>query len=212
MPISVGTVRDLPVRGGLKLCGLTWFGELLWYSEAVSNSIAAVDPVNGKVARRLSCPGVRTDLTTLAGNLVQVVGRERALRVLDPASGDLVIEMPNPRPGHVLCGLEATRDGIWFGYEDLRVLDLRTVDGELVDTIPVTRPIAGLTVSDRYLAYAEYPAGTINLVDIEERREVACYDVAGNPTGLTWDGSRIWYCDYTTLQLRAIEVPGISAA
>lgn len=27
--------------------------------------------------------------------------------------------------------------------------------------------------------------------------------------GITWDGSPIWYCDYTTLQLRAIEVPGI---
>lgn len=210
MPMSLGTVRDIPVRA-LKLCGLTWSGEFLWFSEAVSNQIMALDPVTGSVERRIPCPGVRTDLTTLAGNLVQVVGDARDLRVIDPVSGDTVLEMPNPRPGHVLCGLEATRDGIWLGYEDLRVLDLRSAqNGELLDTIPIPRAVAGLTVSDRFLVYAEHQAGTINLIDVALRRQVASYDVAGNPTGITWDGRRIWYCDYTTLQLRAIEVPGIS--
>lgn len=210
MPMSLGTVRDIPVRA-LKLCGLTWSGEFLWFSEAVSNQIMALDPVTGSVERRIPCPGVRTDLTTLAGNLVQVVGDARDLRVIDPASGDTVLEMRNPRPGHVLCGLEATKDGIWFGYEDLRVLDLRSAqNGELLDTIPIPRAVSGLTVSDRFLVYAEHQAGTINLIDVALRRQVASYDVAGNPTGITWDGRRIWYCDYTTLQLRAIEVPGIS--
>jgi hypothetical protein len=210
MPMSLGTVRDIPVRA-LKLCGLTWSGEFLWFSEAVSNQIMALDPVTGSVERRIPCPGVRTDLTTLAGNLVQVVCDARDLRVIDPVSGDTVLEMPNPRPGHVLCGLEATRDGIWLGYEDLRVLDLRSAqNGELLDTIPIPRAVAGLTVSDRFLVYAEHQAGTINLIDVALRRQVASYDVAGNPTGITWDGRRIWYCDYTTLQLRAIEVPGIS--
>ncbi|WP_199444300.1 hypothetical protein [Umezawaea beigongshangensis] len=210
MPMSLGTVRDIPVRA-LKLCGLTWSGEFLWFSEAVSSRIMALDPVTGSVERRIACPGVRTDLTTLSGNLVQVVGDNRDLRVIDPDSGETVVEMANPRPGHVLCGLEATRDGIWLGYEDLRVLDLRSAEnGELLDSIPVTRPIAGLTVSDRFLVYSDHRAGTINLVDVALRRQVASYDVAGNPTGITWDGRRIWYCDYTTLQLRAIEVPGIS--
>ncbi|MCP2167735.1 NHL repeat-containing protein [Goodfellowiella coeruleoviolacea] len=212
MPMSVGTVRDIPVRA-LKLCGLTWSGEFLWFSEAVSNQIMALDPVSGNVVRRIACPGVRTDLTTLSGNLVQVVGDQRALRLIDPDTGAAVAEVPNPRPGNLLCGLEATREGVWFGYEDLRVLDLRSVDGgELIDSIPVSRPVAGVTVSDRYVVYADYRAGTINLVDVALRREVASYDVAGNPTGVTWDGSRIWYCDHTTFQLRAIAVPGISGA
>ena len=212
MPMSLGTVRDIPVRA-LKLCGLTWSGEFLWFSEAVSNRIMALDPITGSVERRIACPGVRTDLTTLSGNLVQVVGDARDLRVIDPASGETVLEMANPRPGHVLCGLEATRDGVWLGYEDLRVLDLRsTENGELLDTIPIPRPVAGLTVSDRFLVYSDYRGGTINLIDVGLRRQVASYDVAGNPTGITWDGRRIWYCDYTTLQLRAIEVPGISGA
>lgn len=101
MPISLGSVRDIPVRA-LKLCGLTWSGEFLWFSEAVSNSIMALDPATGKVEHRLPCAGVRTDLTTLSGNLVQVVGDHRALRVIAPDSGDTLMELPNPRPGNVL--------------------------------------------------------------------------------------------------------------
>ncbi|MGW3967464.1 hypothetical protein ACWED2_47145 [Amycolatopsis sp. NPDC005003] len=212
MPISVGTVRDIPVRA-LKLCGLTWSGEYLWFSEAVSSQIMALDPSTGAVDRRIACPEVRTDLTTVGGHLVQVVGDRRALKVIDPATGEFIAELPNPRPDGVLCGLEATSHGVWFGYEKPRVIELRSADDwELIDRIPVSHPVAGLTVSDSYLAYADYRGGTIYLVDIRRRREVACFDVAGNPTGLTWDGSRIWYCDYTTLQLRAIEVPGISGA
>ncbi|MFE2754625.1 YncE family protein [Actinosynnema sp. NPDC059335] len=209
MPFAAGTVRDIPVHG-LKLCGLTWTGEFLMFSEAVSNQIMALDPYSGQVEHRIPCPEVRTDLTTVGGNLVQVVGERRALRVMDPRSGDELREFPNPRPGNVLCGLEATRQGIWLGYEDLRRIDLRGYeDFELLDSFAVSGRPAGVTVSDNYLAYADYAASTITMVDIDERREAASFSVAGNPTGITWDGTRIWYCDYTTLQLRAIEVPGV---
>lgn len=210
MHFSAGSVRDIPVRA-LKLCGLTWSGEFLWFSEAVSNQLMALDPHTGEVEHRIACPGVRTDLTTMDGLLVQVVGDERRLRVVDPQDGRCVGEMPNPRPGHQLSGLEATRDGLWLGYEDLRLVELRdrrTFD--LIDTYKVKYPVAGLTVSDHYVAYADHRAGTVNMFDLDSRRDVASYSVAGNPTGITWDGRRIWYCDFTTLQLRAIEVPGIT--
>ncbi|MGW4393737.1 hypothetical protein ACWEHA_00465 [Amycolatopsis nivea] len=212
MPFAVGTVRDLPVRA-LKLCGLTWSGEVLWFSEGVLNRITSVEPVSGEVGQHLACPDVRTDLTTMSGRLVQVAGEARALRVLDPVDGSVVTELPNPRPGGLLCGLEATQHGVWFGYEDRRIVDLRDAgDLSLIDTIPVSHPPAGVTVTDDFLAYADYRGGTVNLVDLGTRREVARYDAPGNPTGLTWDGSRIWYCDHTTLQLRAIDLPGISNA
>lgn len=215
MPYAAGTVRDIPVRA-LKLCGLTWTGQYLWFSEAVSNQIMALDPFTGQVEHRISCPGVRTDLTTVGANLLQVVGDkrggERVLRMLDPEDGDILGETPNPRPGHTLCGLEATRHGLWLGYEDLQVIDLRSPDDlRLIESIPVQHPVAGVTVSDSYLAYADYSNSMINLFDIERGREMASISVHGSPTGITWDGSRIWYCDYATLQLRAIEVTGIAA-
>lgn len=210
MQFAAGSVRDIPVRA-LKLCGLTWTGQFLWFSEAVSNQIMALDPYTGKVEHRVACSGVRTDLTTVDGNLVQVVGKERALRVIDPEDGQVMAELPNPRPGNLLCGLEATGQGIWMGYEDLRVVDLRDKRTfELLETYRVRHPIAGLTVSDSYVVYADHRAGTVNILDLDARRDVASYSVAGNPTGVTWDGRRIWYCDFTTLQLRAIEVPGIT--
>ncbi|ONI76376.1 hypothetical protein ALI144C_37660 [Actinosynnema sp. ALI-1.44] len=210
MPFSLGTTRDIPVRA-LKPCGLTWSGEYLWFSESVSGQISALDPVTGTVERRIACPELCTDLTTMGGNLVQVVGRTRYLRVIHPVSGEVVTELPNPRSGHALSGLEATRDGVWFGYEDLQLVDLRSTDNwRLIDVIPVRGRVSGLTASDSYVAYTDYRAGTINMVDYRTGRELVAYDPPGNPTGITWDGNRIWYCDYTTLQLRAIEVPGIS--
>lgn len=210
MPFAAGSVRDIPVRA-LKLCGLTWTGQCLWFSEAVSNQIMALDPATGEVARRVPCPGVRTDLTTLDGDLVQVAGEHRALRVIDTDSGATVEEKPNPRPGNVLCGLEATRHGLWLGYEDLRVIDLRDPgDLRLIAHYPVRHPVAGVTVSDGFIAYSDYKGATINLLDLERGTEVASISVAGNPTGIAWDGTRVWYCDYTTLQLRAIEIPGIA--
>jgi hypothetical protein len=209
MPFAVGSVRDIPVRA-LKLCGLTWSGEFLWFSEAVSNQIMALDPHTGNVERRIPCQEVRTDLTTVNGNLVQVVGERRDLRVIDPGQGETIGTVPNPRPGHVLCGLEATRHGLWLGYEDLRVIELREPEQmSLLESFPVRYSMAGLTVSDNYIVYADYRNATINVVGLADRREVAQYSVAGNPTGTTWDGTRIWYCDHTTLQLRAIEIPGI---
>jgi hypothetical protein len=209
MLFAAGTVRDIPVQA-LRLCGLTWSGQFLWFSEAGLNQIMALDPYTGEIVSAISCPNVRTDLTTVGGNLLQVVGQERALRSIDPATGETVTEMPNPRPGHLLCGLEASRDGLWMGYEDLQVLDLRCADDlRLLDSIQVRGSVAGVTVSDSYIAYADSRAGVINLVDPARQQEAATISVNGNPTGITWDGSWIWYCDCRTLQLRAIEVPGI---
>lgn len=210
MPMAAGSVRDIPVRA-LKLCGLTWSGECLWFSEAVSNQIMALAPMTGEVRQRVPCADVRTDLTTMDGNLVQIAGPDRVLRTLDPETGDVLAERPNPRPGALLCGLEATRHGLWLGYEDLRVVDLRDPDDlRLIRSYPVRSPVAGVTVSDGFLAYADHRAATLNLLDLQRGAELAAVSVAGNPTGITWDGTLIWYCDYTTLQLRAVEILGIA--
>jgi hypothetical protein len=212
MPYAAGSVRVIPVHA-MKLCGLTWTGECLWFSDAVLNQIMAVDITTGHVQQRIPCPDVRTDLTTSGGNLIQIAGDQRVLRVIDPATGNIIADLPNPRPGHLLCGLEATRHGLWLGYEDLKLIDLRNAgDLDLVECYPVRHAVAGVTVSDGYLFYADYRGGSINLLDLAQRTEVASISVDGSPTGVAWDGSRIWYCDYATFQLRAIEVPGITGA
>ncbi|TCO59636.1 hypothetical protein [Actinocrispum wychmicini] len=208
MTILAGIVRDLPVRA-LDLCGLTWTGEFLWFSEAFSGLIRAIDSRTGELADEVACPAIRADLTTLDGHLLQVVGDGRDLVLLDPQDGRQVGGFANPHPGHVLAGIEACRDGLWLGYSDLRVLELRDPHNlELLDFVPIRRPVAGVTVSDGFVVYSDPRGAMITLVDPRERRELVAVRVWGNPTGLTWDGSLIWYCDDATLQLRAVELPG----
>ncbi|GAA3030331.1 hypothetical protein [Actinokineospora globicatena] len=208
MTILAGIVRDLPVQA-LELCGVTWSGEFLWYSESFTGQITAVDAVTGARSREIACDDIRADLTTMDGYLVQVVGERRDLRMLSPETGAVVAEFANPRPGHTLTGLEACRDGLWLGYADLKVLDLRdSSDFHLIDCVAVRRPPAGVTVSDGYLVYSDHGGSMLTVVDTATRREQVSVRVWGKPSGLTWDGSLIWYCDQATLQLRAVELPG----
>ncbi|MBM7774168.1 hypothetical protein JOD54_004372 [Actinokineospora baliensis] len=208
MTILAGIVRDLPLQA-LELCGVTWSGEYLWYSESFTGRITAIDSVTGEPSGQIDCTDIRADLTTLDGCLLQVVGDRRDLRMLDPETGAVLGELANPRPGHALTGLEACRDGLWLGYQDLKVLDLRDpTDLHLIDCVPVRRPPSGVAVSDGYVVYSDHKGSMITLVDTSARREQVSVRVWGNPTGLTWDGSLIWYCDHATLQLRAVELPG----
>ena len=209
---ATGVARAIPVPARMP-CGLTFAQGLLWFSDGALHRIAAVDPGTGDVVRVVPCPAVTTGLTTLSGNLVQVVGREHSLCVIDPDGGSEPEQLPNPRPGHELCGIEAGPAGIWMGYEDLRVLDLRSSHGlELLDSIPVRGKVAGVTIAGEHVAYADHEAARIGLVDPETRVESASIEVDGNPTGLTWDGTRLWYCDFTSLQLRAVEAPQLAVA
>ena len=194
---------------GDHLCGLTWLEGLLWYSDAGLEQIVAVDPVNGAEASRLPCPGVRTGLTAADGgkSLVQVVGEDKRLRALDPHSGDVIEEYANPRPGGELCGLHDTAGGLWFGYQRPAVLDLRRHgDHEPIVTIPVDEDVADMTVVDGLVVFASNDDSRLNVVDPGTGQIVRAIEVAGSPTGLTWDGNRFWYCDYGAGHLRAVEV------
>src|SRR5262249_34471744 len=142
--------------------------------------------------------------------LIQVVTPERRLREIDVDSGVTVGEASNPRPDGELCGIENSAAGLWLGYRDKPRLDLRrTQNLELIDTIRVDDDVAGVTVVNQFIAFASHPSAIIHLVDPTAKAVVASVSVPGNPTGLTFDGHRIWYCDYTTVQLRAIELPGL---
>lgn len=208
MQVDAGSVCDIPVRAQ-RLCGLTWLNSALWFSDAGLEQIFAVNPESGAVVKAIDCPGVRTGLTRLGQNLLQVVGLERSLRVIDPETGQGLKEFPNPRPGLELCGIEMTSAGLWLGYQHPPQLDLRAApDFKLKDHMRVDRPPAGVTATERFVAFADF-AGSIQLLDLDRGKQALSVGVNGNPTGLTWDGRRFWYCDYTTLQLRAIEVPGI---
>jgi hypothetical protein len=104
--------------------------------------------------------------------------------------------------------MEGGRQGLWLGYRDL--LDLRSVtDFSLITAIGVRGEVSGITVTDRYLVYADRAAESIAIVDMVMEQVALHVGVHGRPTGLAWDGSRIWYCDSAASRLRAIDVPGM---
>jgi len=152
---------------------------------------------------------VRTGLTASAAGirLVQVVGDDKRLRVLAPDGGDVLEEPPNPRRAGEPCGLQDTSAGLWTGYKRPAVLDLRRHDDlEPLVSIPVREDVADMTVVGDAVVFANHPDARLNVVDVTARRVVRTIAVAANPTGLTWDGERLWYCDYGASRLLAVEV------
>jgi hypothetical protein len=59
--------------------------------------------------------------------------------------------------------------------------------------------------------FANHRDGRLNVVHPGLARIVTVVPVAGHPTGLTWDGARLWYCDYGAGRLRAVEVDAENA-
>jgi hypothetical protein len=208
MPSAALCVRDIAVAGQ-RLCGLTWVDGVLWFSDAGLEQILAVDPESGRIVRTIACPEVRTDLTHVDNRLVQIAGPAKDLRVIDVRSARVEAVRRNPRPGAELCGLEVEGDLVWMGFRDPALIDCRRwSDLSLIASVPVEQPVAGLTVAGGRIAFACYPLGTINVCEIGTGNVVSQFRVAGNPTGLTWDGERFWYCDYTNVRLRAVEAHG----
>ena len=198
---------------GRHLCGLAWLDGLLWYSDGTLDQIIAVDPETGEVAERLTCRGVRTGLTAAddGRRLVQVVGGDKRLRAIDPRSGEMLEERPNPRLGGELCGLHDTRVGLWMGYREPPVIDLRRhADQEALVSLPVRDDVADLTVMGDLVVFASHRGRRLNVVDSRLERVVEVIPVAGAPTGLTWDGTHLWYCDYPTSHLRAVEMTAVA--
>jgi hypothetical protein len=210
MLYAAGSVHDVSVEAEM-LAGLTWSGELLWFADAGRERVVAVDPQVGRSEAVIACPDLRRGLATLGGNLVYAAGPDYRLRIIDPASGDLVAETRNPRAGEEIVGLEGGRQGLWVGYRNS--LDLRnTKDFSLVNCLAVRGRVSGVTVTDRYVVYSDRPAEYIVVVDPATEQEILPINVHGTPTGLAWDGSRIWYCDNAHNRLRAIDVPGLVRA
>jgi hypothetical protein len=204
---TAGSVRDLSVDAGA-LAGLTWFGDALWYADPARSRVVPVDPRTGESGDPVICPDLRAGLTTVAGNLIYVAGPECHLWMVDRFSGTHVRVATNPRPGSVITGMEAGRDGIWVGYRDC--LELRaTSDFGLRLRMPAPLGINGVTVTDRYLAYTDGLGEAITVYDTLAGRVVLSIHVFGRPTALTWDGLRLWYCDAANIGLRALDVPGM---
>lgn len=197
---------SLPVPGDYP-CGLTWDGARLWHSDQGSGRIYALDP-GGAVVREIACELVRADLAWDGAQLLQVGGRPKRLVVVDPDTGDVVATRPVRPPSGRLTGLEVGPDGIWMCLRGPTVLQRRdpaTLAVEVEYPVPGSAP-SGLTWADGAVIHGDYDDGVLYVTDAASGAARGTVAVTGRPTGLTWDGARLWYCDFPGRRIRPVEL------
>lgn len=207
--VTVPILRFLPAPGQY-LCGLTWDGEYLWHSDQAARTIVAINPTTADVVRTLACGRVRADLACHDGNLCQVGGRPKRILVIDPATGDTVVEKEVLPASGRLCGIEMGCEGMWMCLRAPAVVQLRDYPTMSVQReIPVVGQPSGLTVVDGMVLFADFDDARIRAVDTVTGGLVGDVAVPGRPVGMTWDGEQVWYCDFEARRLNAIRLADV---
>jgi hypothetical protein len=198
-------VREFPAPGE-RLCGLAWDGQHLWHSDAGEERIYCFDPRGGTIVRSFRCPHVRTCLAWDGASLWQVAGKPKRLKCLDPADGYVRRELE--LGSEAACGVEIDGGTFWLTHEEGRI-ELRSLDdGRVLRELDALPRIAGITLAGGVLWYAVDHLSLLVAVDPETGRERVRCEVAGIPTGLTWDGTHLWYADIGERRIAAVAAPG----
>lgn len=206
-PASQAPARDALRLPGIYPCGLTWDGRYLWHSDQEAKRIWALDPCGGYVVREHPCEAVRADLAYDGAWLAQIGGRPKRLVLVDPERGAHACEVEiQPASGRA-TGAEFCPDGLWLLLRNPSVVQLRKYPSMTVERehrVPISAP-SGLTWCDGVLVCGDFGAGVLHAIDAASGRRLAWRPVTGQPTGMTFDGERIWYCDFPGRALRAVE-------
>ncbi|ATY12038.1 hypothetical protein CU254_17380 [Amycolatopsis sp. AA4] len=203
-------VRTLPAPGSY-LCGLTWDGTLLWHSDQEAGTVFAIDPADGSVRRELACPRARADLACDGVSLLQVGGRPKRILQLDPGTGQLRGEKEVLPASGRLTGIEFGTDGLWMCLRGPTVVQLRNYETMLVEReFPVDGDSpSGLTCLPGMVCYGDFDDALVRAIDPESGKPLGALRAPGRPTGMTWDGEHLWYCDFPARALAALDVSAL---
>jgi hypothetical protein len=61
------------------------------------------------------------------------------------------------------------------------------------------------------VVFGDFESGTLYAIDADTGEHVSSAKVKGRPTGMTWDGERLWYCDFPARALRALDLADVLA-
>jgi len=191
------------------MCGLTWDGTHLWHSDQGAEKLFAVDPVGGRTVREFDCAWVRADLTYDGSRLCQVGGRPKRIVLIDPATGEVTGQKQVPPASGRLTGVEMGPEGLWMCLRAPAVVQLRDYTTMTVLREHPAEGFApsGLTYVDGAVVYGDYLDGVLRVMHPETGEQLGVVPLPGRPTGVTWDGERLWYCDFPARSLRAL-APG----
>jgi hypothetical protein len=209
-PVAVRASLPAPER---YLCGLTWDGVHLWHSDQEAAKIFAIDPADGTIVRDFPCAAVRADLAFDGALLCQVGGRPKRLVLVDRATGAVAGERAVLPASGRLTGVELGPEGIWMCLRAPMVVQLRSYPEMAVQReypVPGSSP-GGLTYARGVVVYGEFEAGRLHAIDPATGAWLGGARVVGRPTGMTWDGERLWYCDFPGRRLSAVALDDVLA-
>ena len=193
------------------MCGLTWDGTLLWHSDQGAEQIYGIDPRDGTVVRQFPCAHVRADLAFDGDRLCQIGGRPKRLVLIDRSTGEVTGEKAVPPASGRLTGAERGPEGMWTVLRGPTVVQLRDAT-----TMAVLRefPVrgespSGLTYADGVVVHGDFDAGTLSAMDPVTGEHLGTVAVPGKPTGLAWDGRRLWYCDFAARAFSSLDLSAV---
>lgn len=196
------------------MCGLTWDGTDLWHSDQDAAKIFAIDPATGAVKRTFACDKVRADLSYDGVHLCQVGGRPKRIVLIDPVTGEVTGDKKVLPASGRLTGIELGPEGMYMCLRGPTVVQVRDYD-----TMTVLREFpaagsspSGLTYADGVVVYGDFDDGVLRAMDPKTGEQLGVTSVPGRPTGLTWDGRRLWYCDFPGRVFRSLELSAVLGA
>ncbi|MFJ0666694.1 glutamine cyclotransferase [Bordetella bronchiseptica] len=182
-----------PFAGVEQVHGLTYDGRHVWF--AVGDSLAALEPESGEVARRIDVPaqaGTAFDgrhLFQIAGDVIQKI---------DPASGRVLGTIAAP-PGGCNSGLAWAEGMLWVGqYQPRQILQLDPATGAILRTLQSDRYVTGVTWVDAQLWHGTWEDGTADLRRVDpatgEVLQVLEMPAGAGLSGLESDGAQRFFC------------------
>jgi len=195
------------------LCGLTWDGVHLWHSDQGAAKIFAIDRTDGSIVREFGCASVRADLAYDGSMLCQVGGRPKRIVLVDPDTGEVTGRRDVLPASGRLTGIEIGPEGMWMCLRSPMVVQLRDYPAMTVRreyNVPGSAP-SGLTYARGTVVFGDFEEGRLHAIDAASGAHLGSAYVAGRPTGVTWDGERLWYCDFPNHLLRTVELEDVLA-
>lgn len=188
-------------------CDLAWDGRSLWHSDEDAEMIYQINPANGQALKSLYCPSIKTGLAFDGQYLWQVVRNPQRMRCISPQDGTTIREFLIHSGTGNACGIDTSGCLFWLGMEQPNAeIQLRSLDdGRVIKRFPAEPRIAGVCISAEVVWYTEFKQSLLIGIDPETGVEQTRFKLTGNPTGLTWDGRRFWYADYTGKQIRSVQ-------
>jgi transglutaminase-like putative cysteine protease len=198
--------------------GLTWDGEAFWVSDLATATLNRISP-EGKVLQRKDAPGLAPSGLAWDGSRIWCMdGRSKKVFAIKPEEwltvGALEVEMADPRA----LAWDGTR--LWAAdAKGERIECLDSQDGTTLRWIP--GPVAGpgkrseisaMAFHGPYLWAADRLADTLYQIDASSGTVINFLPSPGPyPSGLAWDGNRMWCLDYERRTLFEVDLVGREA-